>query len=292
MAFMRISTVLLAASVTGVSCAWISLYVDNRHLHDQLDQLQASSSWVAPRANSSITAAIAGLEPTGIGTKALPADAATDAATDAAYQLQEDNLRQALEKKYALLFSTLRLSSQDQEKVRALLLQRERILSSPNASYLVTALEIKNNEDNQKRLVAEVDSRISAFLTSDDNRKYQLLKDSSYEQYQIESFYDGLTNKEGLTQEKKNILIMSKLEHKHAYANLLSASADEINDAHPAERAALAERFRDSLRTYDDAYFDVARQYLNAEQFAALRDSEQKQFDEVWQGVLNGWKGE
>jgi hypothetical protein len=296
---MKIITTLLAAAVAGVAMAYVSLYIDNQHLQDEMKQLQTNynalvdvsatadikmNAWNSVKSPSSVAV--------DVNHKTVIANAITAPAIIAVKSMQEENVKRMLGKKYAILFSTLNLSSQDKETMRALLMEREHILNSTAMGFLASEAETKASVESQQALVAQIDQQIAALLKPDDIKKYELLKDSSYEQLQINNFYDGLAAKKDLSEEKRNALLLGKLEQKQAYAAQLEASAEEINNASPADKKILAERFRDSLRAYSDNYLRIAKENLNEEQFAALSDNEKKQFEDVWQGVSAGWQGE
>lgn len=116
-----------------------------------------------------------------------------------------------------------------------------------------------------------------------------MLKDSSYEQHQINSFYNELANQHELSEEKRNALLLGKLEQKHTAAALLDVSADEINNAPPSDKKILAERFKETLNSYTENYLRVAKENLTEEQFIKLREHEKRQYEEVWQGLIDEW---
>ena len=204
--------------------------------------------------------------------------------------LQKENLIRTLDQKYSILFKTLTLSKQDQEKMRELLMERERVLGTSSVGYFTSEADIKLNIEKQQELVGQIDHQIAQLLKPEEVKKYELLKDSSYEQFQMNSFYDRLADKGSLSEQKKNTLLLSKLEQKQAFANLLQNSANDIADASPEEKKFLADKMHEALHDYKDSYLLTAKANLTEEQFNVLREYEQQQFDEIWQSLQAGWQ--
>ena len=210
--------------------------------------------------------------------------------TDDIIQYQQQNLGRVLEQKYAILFSSLSLSNQDREKMQQLLTERERILGTTNVGYFTSDAELKSSIEQQQKMVAEVDRKIAQLLKPEDVKKYELLKDSGYEQHQMSSFYSRLDNNNNLSENTKNTLLLTKLEQKQAFSNLMQNTAETIASATPDERKFLAEKMHEALHDYKDNYLRVAKLNLSEEQFGVLREYEQQQFDEIWQSLKAGWQ--
>lgn len=206
--------------------------------------------------------------------------------------MQTENMTRTLEQKYAILFTSLTLSKQDQEKMRELLMERERILGTSSVGYFTSEADIKANIDKQQTLVANIDRQIAQLLQPEEVNKYELLKDSAYEQFQMNSFYDQLGDKNSVSETKRNTLLLSKLEQKQAFANLLQDSANDIAGASPIEKKHLADKMHEALHDYKDNYLRTAKETLSEEQFNVLREYEQNQFDEIWQSLQAGWQME
>jgi hypothetical protein len=217
---------------------------------------------------------------------------ASDAETksDEFSNLQKENLNRTLEQKYALLFKSLGLSKQDQEKMRELLLERERILNNSTVGYFTSEADIKLNIEKQQEMAGKIDRKIAQMLKPDEVKKYELLKDSAYEQFQMNAFYDQLGDKNTLSDEKKTTLLLSKLEQKKSFSDLLQRSADDIAGASPEEKKFLADKMHEALHDYKDNYLRTAKENLTEEQFNVLREYEQNQFNEIWQSLQAGWQ--
>jgi hypothetical protein len=204
-------------------------------------------------------------------------------------QYQQENLARVLEQKYSILLSSLSLSNQDREKVQALLTERERILGTTNVGYFTSDAELKAMIEKQQNMVAEVDRKIAQLLKPEEVKKYDLLKDSAYEQHQMNDFYSRLSNN-NLSDSTKNTLLLTKLEQKQEFSNLMQNTANSIASATTEERQFLAEKMHTALHDYKDNYLRIAKQNLSDEQFGVLREYEQQQFDEIWQSLKAGWQ--
>jgi hypothetical protein len=210
--------------------------------------------------------------------------------SDEFINLQKENLQRMLDQKYSILFTSLTLSKHDQEKMRELLMERERILNISSVGYFTSEADLKLNIEKQQELVSQIDHQIAQLLKPEDVKKYELLKDSSYEQFQMNNFYDRLGDKGSISEQKKNNLLLSKLEQKQAFANLLQTSANDIARASPEEKKFLAEKMHEALHDYKDNYLRTAKANLTEEQFNILREYEQQQFDEIWESLQAGWQ--
>ncbi|MET0357531.1 MAG: hypothetical protein ABW044_12190 [Cellvibrio sp.] len=296
--FSAILLVLLIA--TGVS--YVSLYLDYENLESEFtlqknDYEKLQEEYDEALKNSGNTRLV---NPYGqMTTKQSGATTNTNAPapanrpikkSDEFSNLQNENLARTLDQKYSILFTSLTLSKHDQEKMRELLMERERILGTSSVGYFTSEADIKANIEKQQELVSQIDRQIAQLLKPDEVKKYELLKDSSYEQFQMNSFYDRLGDRGSLTEQKKNTLLLSKLEQKQAFATLLQNSANDIAGASQEEKKFLSDKMHEALHDYKDNYLRTAKDNLSEEQFNVLREYEQQQFEEIWQSLQAGWQ--
>lgn len=290
---MKIWIYLPSALLIVLCIAYLSLFIEHQNLQSEFAQQKAeyatqpsgSENCTALASNSRLVNPHAQM----ISNADSPT-APTKGTADELGQLQQENLARVLEQKYSLLLSSLSLSNQDQDKVRRLLSERERILGTSNVGYFTSQEELKASIEKQQKMVAEVDLKIAQLLKPEEVKKYELLKDSSYEQYQMNSFYSQLGNNSPLSESTKSTLLLTKLEQKQEFSHLMQNSADTIAAATPEERKFLAEKMHEALHDYKDNYLRVAKQNLSEEQFGVLREYEQQQFDEIWQSLKAGWQ--
>ena len=301
---MKIVSVVLAMLLIVVALSYASLYLDYQHLENSYALQKASyeklqEDYDTAQKNSTANARL--VNPHGqMATKpgaspTTPVNANEPKKTDVNKNdefsnLQKENLVRTLDQKYSILFKTLTLSKQDQEKMRDLLMERERVLGTSSVGYFTSEADIKLNIEKQQELVSQIDHQIAQLLKPDEVKKYELLKDSAYEQFQMNSFYDRLGDKGSLSEQKKNTLLLSKLEQKQAFAHLLQNSADDIAGASTEEKKFLADKMHEALHDYKDNYLRTAKANLSEEQFNILREYEQQQFDEIWQSLQAGWQ--
>jgi len=294
---MKIISAILIALLLAVAISYVSLYLDYQNLEGEYtlqkssyEKLQAEQDSLLKNTstNTRLVNPYAQMAAKPTSNPARPAN--SNNRIDEFSNLQKENLNRTLEQKYSLLFKTLNLSKQDQEKMRELLLERERILNTNSVGYFTSEADIKSNIEKQQELVAQIDRQIAQLLKPDEVKKYELLKDSAYEQFQMNSFYDQLGDKNTLNEEKKTTLLLSKLEQKQAFADLLKNSAEDITGASAEEKKFLADKMHEALHDYKDNYLRTAKENLTEEQFNMLREYEQKQFDEIWQSLRAGWQ--
>lgn len=205
---------------------------------------------------------------------------------------QQVNLESVVTQKYAILFSLLHMSAQAQHGVHSLLLKREQVLSSQFYDSRSNEAEIAANLGKRDEDIAEIDRNIEALLSETDIKKYHLLKDSTYEQAQMNSFYELAGAENNLPAENKDRLLLAKLEQKQSAAHLLDNASDNIKNAASGTRPYLIEKMHQSLIDEKETYLLNAKALLNEDQFNLLCDYEQQLFDERWQDIAAGLASE
>lgn len=204
--------------------------------------------------------------------------------------MQQENLKRTLEKKYSLLMSRLGLSGLTQSELQNLLEQREQILNASSIGYYSSQKEIEEAVIRQQQSLAEIDQQIAQLLNSPEDRKtYELLKDSAYEQYQMNNFFDQAQGEAPIPTEKREALLISKLEQKQEFMRYMEATSPSIQNASAEEKPFLIEKAHEALHDYKDNFLNNARANLTPHQYDALREREQKQFEEMWESLKAGW---
>lgn len=205
--------------------------------------------------------------------------------------IQQENLKRTLEKKYSLLMSRLALSGLAQSELQALLEQREQILNASSIGYYSSQKEIEEAVTRQQQGLAEIDRQIAHLLSSPEDRKtYDLLKDSAYEQYQMNNFFDETQGSSPIPADKREALMLSKLEQKQEFTRYMEATGANIQRASAEEKPYMIEKAHEALHDYKDNFLKSARNNLTPDQYDALREREQKQFDEMWESLKAGWE--
>jgi hypothetical protein len=204
--------------------------------------------------------------------------------------IQQENLNRTLEKKYALLMSKLGLAGQARNELQELLLQREQILGASSIGYYSSQADTEEAIRKQQESLAEIDRQIAQLLNSPEDRKtYDLLKDSAYEQYQMNNFFDQVQADAPIATEKREVLLLKKLEQKQEFTRYLETAGQTITRATAEEKPFLIEKAHEALHDYKDNYLATARANLNEAQYDALREHEQKHFEEMWESLKAGW---
>ncbi len=204
--------------------------------------------------------------------------------------IQQENLQRTLEKKYSLLMARLGLSGVARAELQTLLEQREQILNASSIGYYASQAEIEAAVSHQQQSLAEIDRQIAQLLGSpEDQKAYELLKDSAYEQYQMNNFFDQAQGDTPIPSDKREALLISKLEQKQEFTRYMETAGRRIQDASAEEKPFLVEKAYEALNDYKDNFLGSARDNLTPEQFDALRERERKQFDEIWESLKAGW---
>ena len=296
---MKLLSIILAVALMVLGAHYGVLYLDNQTLQQQLTQQQADFDVRLQQERDTYQKKIDGLQefitfgqnalqPTNRSVATTPALTSTKMNEFA--NIQQENLNRTLEKKYALLMSQLGLSGQARSQLQELLLQREQILGASSIGYYSSQADTEEAIRKQQESLAEVDRQIAQLLNSPEDRKtYDLLKDSAYEQYQMNNFFDQVQANAPIPAEKREVLLLRKLEQKQEFTRYLETAGQTINNASAAEKPFLIEKAHEALHDYKDNYLATARANLSGEQYDALREHEQKHFEEMWESLKAGW---
>lgn len=296
---MKLLSIILFAALLVLGARYGVLHLDHQTLQQQLAQQQADFDTRLQEERENYQKKIEGLQEfIAFGQNALQPTTGLSAATPALTSskmnefasIQQDNLSRTLEKKYSLLMSQLGLSGQSNVQLQELLLQREQVLGATSIGYFSSQADAEEAIRKQQESLAEIDRQIAQLLGSPEDRKtYELLKDSAYEQYQMNNFFDQVQADSPIPSNKRDVLLLSKLEQKQEFARYLETTGQSINTASAEEKPFLIEKAREALHDYKDNYLAAARANLNEAQYDALREHEQKHFDEMWESLKAGW---
>ena len=207
-------------------------------------------------------------------------------------EIRDSSLTRAVDQKYSIIFPGLSLPHEDEEKLHQLLVDRERVLGTSTVGYHSSQKEIEDSIRQQQELLAEIDGRIADLLGPEEAQEYELLKDSSYEQHQMNSFYEQLGGRNSLSNDNQRALLITKLEHKKNFNTQLQEATAYLNNASPEERANAEKKMQDALNQYKENYLREARSILTDEQYNVLSEYEQMQFEEMWSSLETGWRAQ
>lgn len=199
------------------------------------------------------------------------------------------NLEKNFNQKYSLLMAKLKLSSLEQENVKELLISREKIINSSGVGHFSSEQDIQLFIKNQQSALADIDKNMSSILSKDDFNTYDLLKDSSYEQFQMNNFYSQLGEGVNVSEEVQTELLLSKLEQKKVFFYELEGLSRDIKNSSSEEKQYFIDQAHKTLHNYKDEYLRNARLTLTDVQFSELREFEKKHFNEMWESLAAGW---
>ncbi|AQT59062.1 hypothetical protein [Cellvibrio sp. PSBB023] len=297
---MKLLCIILTITLLVLGAHYSVLYLDNKTLQQQLAQQQADFDTRLQEERETYQKKIDSLQEfIAFGQNTLqPTKQTTLTANpvvrssklDEFASIQQENLTRTLEKKYALLMSRLGLSGQARNQLQELLLQREQILGATSIGYYSSQADTEAAIRKQQESLAEIDRQIAQLLDSPEDRKtYELLKDSAYEQYQMNDFFDRAQGGSAIPTEKRELLLLSKLEQKQEFTHYLEMTGQRINAAPAEEKPFLIEKAREALHDYKDNYLNTARTTLDEAQYNALREYEQQHFEDMWESLKAGW---
>jgi hypothetical protein len=296
---MKLLSIILAVALLVLGARYGVLYLDNQTLQQQLTQQQADFDIRLQQERDAYQKKIDGLQEfIAFGQNSLQPINKTVATTPVLTStkmsefanIQQENLQRTLEKKYALLMSRLGLAGQARNELQELLLQREQILGTSSIGYYSSQADTEEAIRKQQESLTEIDRQIAQLLSSPEDRKtYDLLKDSAYEQYQMNNFFDQVQADSPIPTEKRDALLLSKLEQKQEFSRYLETTGQTIANASAEEKPFLIEKAHEALHDYKDNYLATARANLSGDQYDALREHEQKHFDEMWESLKAGW---
>jgi len=203
--------------------------------------------------------------------------------------LSENQSDDLVQQKYAILFSALQLSPVTRGQLQIFLREREAIAGRSFYDASSNSAEIAENLRRRELDLAEMDERIAQLLTSEDAKKYALLKDSAYEQALLNGFYQ-VAGMESVPEQQKLGLLLNKLAQKQNMAELVAVANEQIANAAPATKRFLIEKTHEALITGQEDYLRLARAGLSDEQFELLQHYEQQLLEERWRDLLSSWQ--
>lgn len=269
----------------GMGCA--ALYLQNHTLKTELAALQQSQAskeaaharelenvrqaqvGAAPQQQRSVQNPLANAEP------CEPSDNGEQA--DYVQGAEAFHIEQAVNKKYAGLLERLRLGGAKEAQLLALLAQRERVLNATTHSYFTDALDSELSIQERDAQLASLDDQIEAVLPPENQDTYELLKDSEFEQYQLQEFDNNLPADQFLTEQQAQELLLTKLNHKQEFSRAVQSASQMIKQGNRAGFDLLDQ----AIQNYKVNYLAEVQDELSEFQFTKLREYEDKNFNEI-----------
>lgn len=303
---MKIIIGVLTLALAALGLRYVDLYLDHTALQDELTHKEQLHAQELEEQKQAYVRQIENLEqflvfnhttntspqtgPLSRSTASSTVDGSTSLQSFA--EIRDSSLTRAVDQKYAIIFPGLSLPRADEDKLRQLLIDRERVLGTSTVGYHSSQKEIEESIRQQQELIAEIDGRIADLLGPEDAQQYELLKDSSYEQYQMNSFYEQLGGRVDVSADNQRALLMTKLEHKQNFNRQLQEATAYLENASAEDRSAAERKMQEALNQYKENYLREARSLLTDEQFSVLSEYEQMQFEEMWSSLEAGWRAQ
>ena len=180
--------------------------------------------------------------------------------------------------KYRFLFDS-DLAPEAADKLRAALLERERIAVAINTGRQSSDPAAKAALPRQQSELDDLDRKIGALLRPADIAMFDVLKNSDVEQFQLDDYAGGISAIAPLNDSDRKAILYTKMVHRQRFRQVLADSrlmSDELNAGE--RRQAFGEVSR-ALAISRDHYLQEVRQYLyNDEQFSLLSNYEKTEF--------------
>ncbi|HEV7609392.1 MAG TPA: hypothetical protein VGO61_18780 [Steroidobacteraceae bacterium] len=180
--------------------------------------------------------------------------------------------------KYRFLFDA-DLPAEAAEKLRAALLERERIAVAINTARQSSDADAKEAIPRQLAELANLDQKIGGLLRPGDLATFDALKDSDIEQFQLDDYAGGINAVAPLDEADKKAILYTKLAHRQRFRQVLADSGLMRGDLDAAERRRAFAEVSRALGESKDHYLQEVRQYLyNDEQFSLLSNYENTEY--------------
>ena len=165
-------------------------------------------------------------------------------------------------------------------ELQAALLERERIAVELNTARQSLDERQRGSIQQYEMQLAAADARIRALLHPTDYAAFETLKDSDIEQFQLDDYAAGISNVAPLSADNRRAILLTKLNYKRTFRQILLDSGLLREDLSPAARRAAFDGVSRALAQYRDSYLAEVRQFLfDDEQYALLRNYESSEFD-------------
>lgn len=249
------------AALLGVTASW--LFARNNALHQELLAGKTRCEQRLAQLENDYHAEIDALQ------REIMAQYNPEAATHgAAVTRQSPAPEKTYQRKYRYLLAEAPLGPVEMDRLRELLLERERIWSAGPLD------DLEDPETLQRQnMLNDIDSQADALLSPLDYEKYDLLKESDAEQRYIEDYLRAI----GGDAELERTLLMMKLKHKKSFEIALDGSGYRRDRLSAQAREQILETLATALEEYKNDFLKEARPLLNDQQFDALRDHETRE---------------
>jgi len=188
------------------------------------------------------------------------------------------HVSEAVTRKYQTMLEMLELGGQGEQALLDLLAQRERVLNMVSHGYFTNPLDSEVALLEREEKLSELDDQVGSLLDAEQYDNYELLKDSGFEQYQVQEFDDTLGADDLLNDHQVNKLLVSKLQFKKEYLQAIGEANQLVKDG---KETAGFKAFDQAVEMYETNYLNSARNELTDTQFEKLKEFEKSRFSEM-----------
>ncbi|SMF65211.1 hypothetical protein SAMN02745866_04198 [Alteromonadaceae bacterium Bs31] len=210
--------------------------------------------------------------------KSTPADCYHPEQEDFVSEKEKQLSNIAIQQKYQLLLGSLNLSRDQHGKISSLLTEREDLLNMNYSGYFSDPLESEITVFERDQKLEELDKQVAYLLDEDSTKMYELLKDSGFEQYQVQEFDQALPSGEFLSEHQSKKLLLAKLNYKNEYESAINNASKLVEQGQQEEgfRA-----FEQAIDSYKNSYLNHARAELSESQYSHLEAYEEENFGDM-----------
>jgi hypothetical protein len=198
--------------------------------------------------------------------------------TDPDSQESAQQFQQYVADKYAALFRDI--GPADGAALRATLLEREQLVVQINTAKQGDDAAAKEQLPSLLARKDEIDRKAGALLPAGELARFEALKDSDIERFQVDDYANGIANVAPLTEANKQAVLATKLAYRERFRRVLADSRLMSGELTAAERKLAYADVSRALKQSQDGYLQEVRQYLyDEEQFRLLSNYETTEYN-------------
>jgi hypothetical protein len=196
---------------------------------------------------------------------------------DAESQESAREFRQYVGDKYAALFRDI--DPAGAATLDAALLEREHLVVQINTVRQGDDAAAKQELPALLARKDEIDRKIGGMLPAGELARFEALKDSDIERFQVDEMAGGIANVAPLTEADKQAVLAAKLAYRERFRRVLADSRLMTGELTAAEKKLAYADVSRALKQSQDGYLQEVRQYLyDEEQFRLLSNYENSEY--------------
>jgi hypothetical protein len=193
-------------------------------------------------------------------------------------QESAQQFQQYVDDKYAPLFRDI--DSGRAAALRATLLEREQLVVQVNTAKQGDDAVAKEQLPSLLARKDEIDRKAGALLPASELVRFEALKDSDIERFQVDDYAGGIANVAPLTEANRQAVLATKLAYRERFRRVLAESRLMSGELTAAERKLAYADVSRALKHSQDGYLQEVRQYLyDEEQFRLLSNYETTEYN-------------